>query len=341
MAIETNEIKQQEQLLSFTMKNKNGAEVEILNRGATIRAIRVPDREGKIENVVLAFDAIEDYFDNPHYLGATVGRVGGRIGHGAFALDGMNYVLEQNQGPHHIHGGRKGWSSRIWEHQVEGNRLILSLHSPAGENGYPGTVDVTLTFDWSDENVLTLTYEAETTAATPLSPTNHTYFNLTGEAKGTIEQHLLQMDAPCYVPLDEEALPLGELVRVDGTPFDFREKRPLHEVTHAIDEELTLAGNGLDHPFLLKENGRIVLDEPISGRRLTVETSQPGVVVYTGNHLDGDFTVAGRKPTAYLGICFETQGLPDAINQPEFPSVVLRPGEHYRKETLFHFSSID
>lgn len=328
-------------IIAFTLMNRNGHSVELLNLGGKITAIRVPDQEGNIENVVLAFDELDDYLDDPHHLGATIGRVGGRIANGAFALEGMNYLLEQNEGEHHLHGGSVNWSNRFFDHTIEGDTLKLSLVSPEGENGYPGQMEVRLTVEWTDDDALILTYDATTTASTPFSPTNHTYFNLTGDAKTTIEQHRLRMDAPFYIPLDQDAVPTGEILSVNETVFDFRTPRPLYEVTHASDEALRQAGSGVDHPFLLKEEGEIVLEEPVSGRRLRVVTEQPGVVVYTGNHLGGDFTIAGRRATPYLGICFETQGLPDAINQPDFPSVVLRAGELYKKRTTFQFGRIE
>ncbi|MGX8177865.1 aldose epimerase family protein [Exiguobacterium artemiae] len=325
-------------IIAFTLMNRSGYSVELLNLGGKITAIRVPDQQGTIENVVLAFDDIEEYLEDPHHLGATIGRVGGRIANGAFALEGMNYILEQNEGDHHLHGGSVNWSNRFFDHEIENETLHLLLTSPDGENGYPGQLDVRLTIDWTDDDALILTYHATTTASTPFSPTNHTYFNLTGNAKTTIEQHRLRMDAPFYIPLNEESVPTGEILSVNETVFDFRTARSLYEVTHASDEALRQAGSGVDHPFLLKEGGEIVLEEPVSGRTLRVETDQPGVVVYTGNHLAGDFTIAGRRATPYLGICLETQGLPDAINQPDFPSVVLRAGEVYEKRTTFQFS---
>jgi len=339
MMITTTEVGQLEDqyLLRFTLENVHGHSVDILNRGAKILAIRVPDQQGMIENVVLAFDDLSEYQDDPHHLGATIGRVGGRIANGAFALEGMTYVLEQNEGEHHLHGGSENWANRMFTHEINDDRLVLRLDSPNGENGYPGHLSFELTFEWTDESVLHVHYEAETTASTPFSPTNHTYFNLTGEAKTTIEQHVLRMDAPFYIPLTKDAVPTGDILPVTDTVFDFLDARFLHEVTHAPDEQLRQAGSGVDHPFLLREGGEIVLDEPISGRRLRVVTDQPGVVVYTANHLSGEFTICGRRATPYLGICFETQGLPDAINQPDFPSVVLRAGEHYHKRTSFHF----
>jgi aldose 1-epimerase len=328
---------------TYTLKNNNGIEVTCLNYGCIITRIVTPDREGRAENIVLGFEQLEDYESNPAYFGAVVGRVAGRIKHASFELDGETYTLAANHNGHHLHGGLKGLSHVLWEavpgeHETEAS-VQFSYTSADGEEGYPGTVELTVTYTLNDENEFMIRYEAESDRTTLLNVTNHTYFNLSGGLKRDILQHRLMIDSDRFAELDQELLPTGELLDVTGTPFDFREGRPIIEGVQSHHLQNELAGNGYDHPFVLNGHHQkeMVLIDGESGRKLTVETDEPSVVLYTGNHLPDTGAIYGVPSRKYMGLCLETQGLPDAIHHPHFPSCVLPKGKVFSSMTKYTF----
>ncbi|MDM5197318.1 aldose epimerase family protein [Fictibacillus enclensis] len=334
---------QDQDILAYTMINSKGMEVSAINYGAIITCIMAPDKEGNLENVVLGHDTLEDYLKDTNYLGAIAGRVAGRIQSGSFELDGQEYTLAKNDGNNHLHGGNKGFNAVVWNAEVieeeEQCGVKFSYVSPDGEEGYPGRVGVDVTYLINDENTLSISYSAQSDKKTLLNLTNHSYFNLSGNLKHDIQDHTLQLKSDQFLELDQELIPTGRALNVQGTPFDLRKGQKVKTGTTADYEQNKLAGGGYDHPFLLttNQNNEIVLKEETSGRTLTVETDQKCVVVYSGNMLDsnGEFRdVPSRK---HLGICLETQGVPDAIHHSQFPSVVLDAGEEYQAHTTYTF----
>lgn len=337
----------------IVLTNPAGMEARVITYGGTLTALRVPDRDGRLGNVALGRADLAAY-EAPHpYLGAIVGRCANRIARGRFTLDGVAYELATNDGPNHLHGGRRGFDRRVWradvvrpeEASVEGAVGVrLQRTSPDGEEGYPGTLEVAVTYTLTPANELRLDYEAVTDAPTLVNPSHHAYWNLAGEGAGTIDGHLLEIDAERFTPVDEGQIPTGELAPVAGTPFDFREPRPIGPALRADHPQLRI-GRGIDHNFVLRRThgalaraARVL--EPTTGRALEVWTTEPGLQVYTGNFLDG--SLAGSSGGLYRqgdGLALETQGFPDAPNRPEFPSVVLRPGERYASTTVLRFGT--
>jgi aldose 1-epimerase len=271
-------------------------------------SLLVPDRNGRQANVVLGFDTPEEYRDNPRYLGAIIGRYANRIANARFTLDGKTYRLAANSGSNHLHGGVRGFDQRVWRAACGASTLELSYTSPDGEEGYPGTLDVRVTYTLTDRNELVVDYFATTDKATPVSLTQHSYFNLAGD--GDVTDHLLQIDADAITAVDENLIPTGVIAPVAGTPFDFRTLTPIGERRD---------GN-YDHNFVL--NGGVRAVEPKSGRMLDMQTTGPGMQLYTGYK---------------RGLCLETQHFPDSPNRAEFPSTILRPGSEYRSRTAFTF----
>jgi aldose 1-epimerase len=323
----------------FTLKNEKNYEVKITNYGGIITEILVPDRNGNMGNIVLGFDNLEQYLAGHPFFGAVVGRYGNRIARARFTLDGVTYHLAANNGNNSLHGGNKGFDKVVWDPEViackERAALKLTYTSADGEEGYPGNLKVTVTYELLMDQLF-ITYEAETDKATPLNLTNHTYFNLAGE--GTILDHVLYINASRYTPVDAELIPTGELANVEGTPFDFRKPRVIGE---RIDE---VGGNppGYDHNFVLdgSEGEKVLaakLLDPKSGRSLEVYTTEPGVQFYTGNFLDGTMVSGSKTYVRNYGMCLETQHFPDSPNQPAFPSTILRPGEKFVSQTIFRF----
>lgn len=328
---------------AYTLKNKNGIEVTCLNYGCAITKMVTPDREGNYENIVLGFDQLEDYERNPAYFGTVVGRVAGRIKDARFELDGQVYTLPNNHNGHHLHGGVKGFSHVVWEAitvETETETAVtFSYTSPDGEEGYPGTVELKVTYTLNDNNEFLIQYEAVCDQTTLLNVTNHTYFNLSGGLKRDVQQHTLKIDSDRFVELDEELLPTGEFLDVTGTPFDFRAGRQIRDGVQSRHPQNILAGNGYDHPFILNHHhhGEMVLIDKESGRKLIVETDEPSVVLYTGNHLPEEGSIYGVPSNKYMGLCLETQGLPDAIHHPHFPSCVLPKGKVFSSMTKYTF----
>ncbi len=335
----------------FTLKNASGMTVKVTNYGAIVTSIVVPDRDGNLADVALGYDRVEDYMnavDKP-YFGAIVGRYGNRIAEGRFTIDDTMYTLATNNGENHLHGGVIGFDKVVWDAElIAGNGwcgVQLRYLANDMEEGYPGNLDVTVTYRLNDENELSVAYAARTDKPTPVNLTQHTYFNLRGEGDGTIEDHELMLRASHYTPVDEGLIPTGEIAPVAGTPFDFREPKPIGRDIDADHPQLE-RGLGYDHNFVLDrddEAGLVLaarVQEPTTGRVLEVMTEEPGIQFYTGNFLDGRLTGKSGRPYVHRGgFCLETQHYPDSPNRPDFPSTILRPGETYETETVFRFST--
>jgi aldose 1-epimerase len=330
----------------FCLKSDSGMLVYITNYGGTITSLKVPDREGQLTDVVLGYKTLAEYVRNPRYLGCLVGRHANRLAQGRFTLNGESYQLAQNNGPNHLHGGLKGFDKQVWTAAIETSdsdaRLILGYTSEDGDQGYPGKLEVNVTYSVSTANELKIDYRATSDRDTIVNLTNHSYFNLNGS--GDILGHDLSLNANAFTPVSKDLIPSGELRNVENTPFDFRVSRAIHSRMFESDEQLTFAG-GYDHNFVLNDwNGSLRwcarLKDPTSGRGLEVLTTAPGLQFYSGNFLDG--TLIGREGNAYekhAGLCLETQHFPDAPNHPNFPSTILRAGDEYRHTTQFRFTT--
>lgn len=334
-------IKDYQPVYLFTLKNNQGVEISCLNYGCIITKILAPDRNGNVENIVLGFDRFSDYEVNSPYLGAIVGRVAGRISGGTFQLNGNNYRVTQNEGNNHLHGGNKGFSHVLWDAKIieKVNEVSLEFfyNSPDGEEGYPGNVEMKVTYILNDFNEFTISYYGISDQTTLLNVTNHTYFNLSGNLKRDILNHELTIDSDKFLELQENLLPTGNIVNVDNTVFDFRNGRIIGEGINSNHSQNIIANNGYDHPFLLNKNHQqeIILVEKESGRKLIVETDEPCVVLYTGNTLGNEFSFSGTPSRKYLGLCLETQHPPDSINHPQYQSFILQEKQEYQTETKF------
>jgi aldose 1-epimerase len=330
----------------YTLTNSKGMEVAITNYGGIVVSIKVPDRTGKLADVVLGFDNLEGYLLPPPYFGAVIGRYGNRIAHGKFTLDGVEYTLPRNDGGNTLHGGPKGFDKVLWKaREVEkGRGLELTYLSPDGEAGFPGNLSVTVTYTLTDANELKIDYRATTDKDTVVNLTNHSYFNLAGQGNGDILGHLMMINADGYTPVGRGLIPTGKIEPVEGTPFDFRKPEPIGARIGAKDPQLQMA-RGYDHNFVLNRKGdglelaaRVV--EPTTGRVLEVLTTEPGVQFYSGNFLDGSIHGKGGKVYGFRsGFCLETQHFPDSPNKPEFPSTELKPGQVYHTTTVYRFST--
>jgi aldose 1-epimerase len=328
----------------FTLTNRNGVEIKAISYGAIITAIRVPDRAGALADIVHGYDTLGEYLKRHPYFGAIVGRYGNRIGKAQFTLNGQTYKLAANDGPNHLHGGVNGFDRFVWQAEPlpKGSGVVFSRTSPDGEEGYPGTLKVRVTYTLTDANELAVDYEATTDKPTPVNLTQHSYWNLSGHAAGDILAHELTLYADRYTPVDSTLIPTGELAPVEGTPFDFRKSTAIGARIDQAHEQLKF-GRGYDHNWVLTRNGaglrpaaRVV--DPRGGRTLTVATTEPGVQFYTGNFLDG--SGAGKGGVVYkhrTAFCLETQHFPDSPNKPNFPSTILKPGQTYRSTTVFTF----
>lgn len=335
-----------EAVVLYRMTNANGAYVELSNLGATIVAVGVPDRNGKIADIALGYDNFKDYAFDGNYFGKTVGRFANRIAAGRFSLNGKEYKVAVNNGRNHLHGGIKNFGEVLWEGRVEKNRVVFSYVSPDGEEGYPGNLGVEVVYDWNDECELEITYYAKTDAPTLVNLTNHVYFNLSGEGSGDILSQELKMNASRYLPTDDGSIPLGEAAPVAGTPMDFTQAKPIGRDIDQVDFEQIRFGSGYDHFWIIDgwQPGKTVRAveacDPASGRTMTVETTQPGFMFYAGNHLGGaGKTKSGVPVGKRSGFAIECQYYPDAPNQPQFPSVVLNPADDYEQHILFRFGT--
>ncbi len=329
----------------YTLTNRDGLVATITDLGGHLTELHVPDRNGRTADVVLGHSALESYRDraiNP-YFGAIVGRYANRIAGGRFTLDGTPYTLDTNDGGNHLHGGVRGFDQVVWDAEPmpddpEGPALRLTCSSPDGDQGYPGRLDTTVVYTLTHDNALTIDYRATADAPTVVNLTNHSYFNLAGEASGeTVTGHVLELDADRYTVVDGTLIPTGEVAPVRGTPFDFTTPHPIGERLDEID------GPGHDHNFVLDGEAGVLrraarVHHPGSGRVLEIHTTQPGVQFYDGNLLDG--SIVGKGGKAYVkhyGFCLETQHFPDSPNRPDFPSTVLRPGDEYHEVTVLRF----
>jgi aldose 1-epimerase len=330
---------------SFTLRNTHGVEVRAISYGAIIVSLRVPDRAGRFDDVVLGHDDLAGYLARSAYFGAVVGRYGNRIAKGRFTLDGKTYTLATNNGPNHLHGGVKGFDKVVWKGEpastAEGASVTFRYTSPDGEEGYPGTLAVRVTYTLSDRDELSFEYAATTDKPTPVNLTQHSYFNLAGGGSDILG-HELTIEADRFTPVDATLIPTGQLAPVSGTPFDFRRPTAIGARIGQDDEQLR-RGGGYDHNFVLNRAReglvRVArLADPKTGRTMDIQTTEPGLQFYSGNFLDG--TIVGKGGVAYKhrsGLCLETQHFPDSPNQPSFPSTILRPGRQYRSKTVLVF----
>jgi aldose 1-epimerase len=332
----------------YTLKNARGAEARITTYGGAVVSLKVPDRAGRVDDVVLGFDDIEGYQKTTTYIGSLVGRYANRIAKGRFTLNGREYKLATNNGENHLHGGVRGFDKVVWKARPlparGGPALELTYLSKDGEEGYPGNLSVRVVYTLTDANELKIDYYATTDKDTVVNLTNHNYYNLAGQGNGDILGHLLTVNASRFTPTDAGAIPTGELRPVKGTPFDFTRPTAIGARIEQDEEQLKL-GKGYDHNFIV--NGRAGtlrlaarVSEPTTGRVMEAWTTEPGVQLYTGNYLDGTDTGKGGKPYRYrYGFCLETQHFPDSPNRPEFPSTVLRRGAQFRSTTVYKFSA--
>ena len=336
------------------LTSTGGVEVDVTNYGATLTAIRVPDRYGRFADVALGFNRLSSFLNCPEwsYFGGVVGRFGNRIRDGKFTLDGVEYELPCNDGAHHLHGGKRGFDVRLWGASVGESDVTLSYTSPDGEEGYPGELHAKVTYRMGAMNDLHVLYEARVKGApTIVNLTNHTYFNLKGEANGDILDHDLTLPGATHITaIGAGGIPTGEIMPVEGTPFDFRKSKKIGQDIGVPNEQLT-NGIGYDHNFIFRAPDApqpakpelcAIVRETGSGRVLRVLTTEPAVQFYSGNFLTGNTIGKSGKPYLYRGgFCLETQRYPDSPNHPNFPSVILRPGEVYKSETIFAFSTED
>ena len=330
----------------FFLRNDNGCEVAVTNYGGSLVAIMVPDREGKMANVIQGHDCIDDCIASPEpFLSTLVGRYGNRICRGKFHLNGKEYNLAINNGPNHLHGGPTGFHARVWDaEQVNEHVLVLRYVSAYYEEGFPGELHMTVRYTWTDENELVIDYRGTTNKKTIVNMTSHGFFSLQGIANPTPSalDQVVEINADFYIPIDENSIPTGEILRVKGTPFDFTVPKPVGRDIDADDEQIK-HGTGYDHCYVLnkKEVGELtfaarVLD-PTSGRTMEVYTTEPGVQFYSDNWADGYKGQHGATFGKHSGLCFEAQHFPDSPNKAHFPSVVLRPGEVYTQKTVYKF----
>lgn len=327
----------------FTLKNKNGIVVKLTDYGARIVAVEAPDRTGKKANIVLGFDSVDKYVEHTSFFGCTTGRFANRIAKGKFSLDGKEYTLATNNGPNHLHGGKKGFDRQLWTGEpATGMSVRFKLRSPDGDEGYPGNLEVIVLYTLNDDDSLLIAYTATTDAPTVLNLTNHTYWNLAGASHdGSVLKQKLELSADKYVEPDDTLIPTGKLAPVAGTPLDFTKPEVIGARIDKLKEGPNAPG-GYDHCYVIVTDKKVRLpqigrvEDPESGRVLTVSTTEPGVQFYTGNFLDGSAGSGGFQKHA--AFCLETQHFPDSPNQKNFPSTELRPGQTYRSWTSYGFS---
>ena len=330
----------------YTLTNVRGMEVRAITYGAVIQAIRVPDRAGRLDDIALGYDSMQGYLTSSPYFGAVVGRYANRIARGRFALEGRSYRLAINNAPNHLHGGLKGYDKVLWEAQAfqRGDTVGVTFQhtSPDGDEGYPGTLRVSVSYSLNPSNELVVEYRAIADRATPVNLSQHSYFNLAGEGRGDILGHVLEINADRYTPVDSTLIPTGALASVAGTPFDFRSPTAIGARIDQPDPQLKY-GKGYDHNFVLNRTGGALVHavhvlEPETGRTLDIATTEPGLQFYSGNFLDGTITgKGGHRYRHRSALVLETQHFPDSPNQPSFPSTILRSGQEYRSKTVFTF----
>lgn len=338
-----------QEVTAYTLKNANGIELTAITHGGIITSLKTPDKTGAFTDIVLGYDNVDGYVKATPYFGAIIGRYGNRIANAKFSLDGKTYALAANNGPNALHGGVQGFDKVLWTGKpvaVSGGKAVeFSYTSKDGEEGYPGTLQVTVRYTLTDSNQLQVDYHATTDKATPVNLTQHTYFNLAGDGSGDVLNHEVTLDADRFTPVDSTLIPTGVLQPVAGTPFDFRKPTTIGSRINGADQQLKNAG-GYDHNWVLTRTGTGLshaahVTEPTSGRTLDVSTTEPGIQFYTGNFLDG--TITGKAGHVYkhrTGFCLETQHFPDSPNQPSFPSTILKPGAEYSSRTVFTFGVV-
>jgi aldose 1-epimerase len=328
----------------FTLTNRQGLKAKVMEYGAILISMETPDREGTFADLTHGYDRLEDWLEDSAYFGVTTGRFANRIGHARFSLDGVDYPLAENNGPHHLHGGPTGFHKRLWKGEVTDDGVVLTYLSEDGEEGYPGNLEVRVVYSLTDSDELKWQVTATTDRATIVNVVNHTYWNLSGDPQKVIREHELAIEADHFLPTDEGMIPQGEIRPVSGTPMDFTEPTPIGA---QIDEDFDALhfGMGYDSCWVLRKADGVRLAarvvDPQSGRVMEMFTDQPGIQFFTGNILDG--SRVGKGGIAYpkqSAFCLETQAFPDAPNRPEFPSVVLRPGEIYRHTLIHRFSAL-
>lgn len=337
-----------QQVEKYILRNSAGMEVDIITYGGIITSLKVPDNENKVRDVVLGYDTLADYLKSSPYFGAIIGRYGNRIAKGKFTLDGQEFKLEQNDGENHLHGGLIGFDKVIWSAKEEKTdssvSLVLNYVSKDLEEGYPGNLSTTVTYTLTNENSLAVNYEATTDKQTVVNFTQHSYFNLSGDFSKTILDQVISINADKFIPVNATLIPTGELRDVVHTPFDFRKQKPIGRDIGKDDEQLK-KGLGFDHCWVLNDQDEGIrlaatAYHPLNGLYLEVFTDEPGIQLYTGNFLDGTLPAKGGGNYGYRsGFCLETQHFPDSPNQPNFPTVVLNPGEKYNSNTIFKFST--
>jgi aldose 1-epimerase len=328
------------QIKRFTVSNDHGMIASLINFGAILTSLKVPDRHGKNGEVTLGFDTLEDYIADIWFFGATIGRYANRIAKGKFILDGVEYQLAQNSFPSHLHGGNKGFHKMIWNGDTKIDQdsisVVFSRLSPSGEEGYPGNLHTKVTYTLNNQNELTLCYHAETDKPTPINLTNHTYWNLKGPGFGNVLDHEMTVNADYYLPTDDDRIPTGGIKSVYGTPMDFTHPTKIGD---RIDQ---IKGGGYNHCYVLnrKDNSLCLaakVYEPEKGRIMEVYTTEPGVQFYSGHFLDRYKGAGGIILNKYDGFCLEAQHFPNSVNEPRFPSTILRPGNIYRQTTIYKF----
>ncbi len=335
-----------EAIILYTMRNASGAEVKVTNFGAAVVSVLVPDRDGKLADVALGYKHAQGYFRDGAASGKSVGRVANRIAFGRMTVDGKEYNLEVNNGVNHLHGGTDNFANRAWESRVETNRIAMVLVSPDGDQGYPGEMQVEAVFDFDDDNSLEITYRAASDKTTVVNLTNHLYLNLSGENSGDILDHELRLNCSEVLEMNDKQIPTGKFLSVEGTPQDFRTFRSFRG---GIDSEFNHIRDfrGYDHPFVIEGWKKDILGEagelrdPRSGRCVTILTSQPSVMVYTGNWLSCGCpeTKSGSRYIDHAGVAIECQNYPDAVNHDNFPSPLLQPGEIYCQKIVYRFGT--
>jgi aldose 1-epimerase len=327
----------------YTLTNAKGAVAKVITYGATLSELWIPDKAGKNADVVLGFDNVASYAGDHPFFGATVGRYGNRIAKGKFSIDGKEYSLFLNNGPNSLHGGKVGFNRKVWKAEpvrvTHGSGVKFTYVSMDGEEGYPGTLTVHVTYELDDDNSLKISYHASTDKPTVVNLTNHSYFNLSGAGSGDILKEVLQLDADHYTPVDDNLIPTGELKSVEGTPFDFRKPAAIGARNSQIPGIA-----GYDHNFVLNgASGKVrkigELSDPVSGRQMEIFTSEPGVQLYVSLGLDGSIKGIGGAYQKFGALCLETQHFPDSPNHPQFPSTLARPGEDLQTETIYKFSA--
>lgn len=335
----------------YTLRNANGIVAKVMTRGATLVQLHVPDKDGNVADIVNGFDDVSGYESEANqYFGCTTGRVCNRIGDAQFTLNGKTYELAKNDGNHHLHAGvKRSLDKVVWKAKVlrpqQGQGVRLTYTSPDGEEGYPGSLTVSVRYVLDDQDQLRIRYEATTDQATPVNLTNHTYFNLGGHGSETVLDHVLMLNADKYTPTDDELIPTGEIADVEGTPLDFRKPT---RIGKRIDELTDTGAKGYDHNFVLNDapEGRPLrfaasLRDPQSGRIVRISTSEPGIQCYSGNFLHGQTGKAGKSYAHRSALCLETQHFPDAVHHDNFPSIILRPGETFESTTILSLTNAE